>query len=52
MEEGKKRNNFPILFLNMFRGTNNRTVHDLDWKTYKDKTKTQAMTDHQQRKYN
>lgn len=51
--EGRKKENFPILFLNMLQGnrTNNRTIHDLNWKTYKDKNKTQAMSDHQHRRY-
>ena len=34
-----------------FRRTNNGTIHDLNWKTYKDENKTQVMSDHQHRKY-
>lgn len=50
VEKSKK---IPILFLNTFflGGNSNRTIHNLIWKTYKDKNKTKAMSDHQHRKY-
>lgn len=37
--------------LTCFQGTNNRTIHHLYWKTYKDKSKTHIMSDHQHGKH-
>lgn len=45
-KEKKKIPNFISKHV-FFCGTNNRTIHDSNWKTYKDRNKTQVMSDHQ-----